>query len=68
MITHVVSASKSTFIRVTSDRITVANILAFADALREAGIPLQEQVTDSHCDSTRHLDGLSIRYTEKLPT
>jgi hypothetical protein len=66
MITHKVGESKSTYIRVTADRITVASILEFANALREAQIPLTEQVTDSHNFSTRHLDGLWVRYSENL--
>jgi len=68
MIDVVKSASRSVFVRVTANRLTVEHVLAFADRLREEGIPLSEMVTDSHSWETRHLTGLSVRYSMPAET
>jgi hypothetical protein len=54
----------NTYVRTRpSDRLTVSDILDFADALRESGIPTGTQITDEHAFETRHLTGLWARHS-----
>ena len=59
--------SRTIHVGVHADRLKVADVLAFADKLREMGVPPTEQVTDDHSNETRHLIGLRVHYSEGLP-
>ena len=57
--------SRSHYVSVTaSHHMTVAEVLAFADALRESEIPEDVQVGYNTAYSTGHFIGLTARYTE----
>ena len=59
--------SRTIYVGVHADRLKVADVLVFADRLREMNVPLTEQVTDDHSNETRHLTGLRVHYSERLP-
>lgn len=59
--------SRTIDVGVRGDRLKVADVLVFADRLREMGVPLTEQVVDSHAPQTQHLTGLRVHYSEELP-
>lgn len=68
MIEHKIGEfSRTIHVGVVADRLKVGDVLAFADKLREAGVPLTEQITDDHSQETRHLVGLRVHYSETLP-
>lgn len=59
--------SRTIHVGVHADRLKVADVLAFADKLREMEVPPAEQVSDDHSHETRHLTGLRVCYSEELP-
>jgi hypothetical protein len=59
--------SRTIYVSVTSNRLTVADVIAYADRLREMHVPLAEQVSDDHAHESGHLIGLRVRYSERLP-
>jgi hypothetical protein len=61
--------TRSRYVRLTaSPFVRVADILAFADKLREEDFPRDARVDDHHGQETAHLVGLSVRVTEERPT
>jgi hypothetical protein len=58
--------STGIFVRTrVSNRLTVADVLDFADALRESGVPTDAQIVDEHATDTRHLTGLWVRHSTR---
>jgi hypothetical protein len=67
MIKHKVGEfSRAIHVGVVANRLTVADVLAFADKLREAQVPPAEQIISDHSHETHHLTGLRVHYTEEL--
>lgn len=63
------TTSRNRYVRLTaSPFVKVADVLAFAERLREEEIPHDAQVVDHHAEDTRHLVGLSARVLEEQPT
>lgn len=59
--------SRTIHVGVRANRLKVADVLAFADKLREMEVPVTEHITDDHSHETRHLTGLRVHYSEGLP-
>jgi hypothetical protein len=57
--------TRSIFARVVSNRMTVGEVLYFADLLREKQVPLRELVGFSRSDEG-HFTGMSVSYSETL--
>jgi len=51
---------------VSSPSVTVSSILAFADKLRETGMPGDAPVIADHSHETRHFTGLRAHASEAL--
>lgn len=49
-----------------SNRLTAWDVRDFVKALDAAGVPDNAQIEDHHDHSTRHLQRLSVRFTEKI--